>query len=308
MRPRRPERSRAPAASWPRRRRGRARILAVDDDERNLLAISEVLAGAGEVVCARSGEEALRYLLREEFAVILLDVLMPGLDGYETAALIRQREQSRRTPIIFLTAINKEEAHMLRGYDAGAVDFVFKPFDPLILRSKVTVFVDLFEKTREIQEKAAREQRLLEAELKAQAEKLEAEQALLAIRASGRRRSCASLPVCSMSRGSRRRRHRRAFRQRSVERLTGFRSRAVHVRRRLRPEPHPSRRSAWPSSSAARRRETGAYTCEYRWRRADGSYRNFLDQGVVARSSDGARLRSSARCSTSPSGGSSKSR
>jgi CheY-like chemotaxis protein len=91
-----------------------ARILVVDDDERNLLAIGEVLDGVGNVVCAKSGEEALRFLLREKFAVILLDVLMPGLDGYETAALIRKREQSRNTPIIFLTAINKEEAHAAR--------------------------------------------------------------------------------------------------------------------------------------------------------------------------------------------------
>src|SRR3712207_5986630 len=119
--------------------RPRARILAVDDDDRNLLALGEVLAPVAEVVFARSGDEALRHLLREEFAVILLDVLMPDLDGYETAALIRRREQSRRTPIIFLSAINKEDAHMLRGYDAGAVDYVFKPFDTLILRSKVSV-------------------------------------------------------------------------------------------------------------------------------------------------------------------------
>ena len=125
----------------------RARVLAVDDDRRNLLAISELLEQSAEVVCAQSGEEALRFLLKEEFAVILLDVLMPGLDGYETARLIRQRENSKRTPIIFLTAINKEDAHMLRGYDAGAVDFVFKPVDPFMLKSKVTVFVELFEKS-----------------------------------------------------------------------------------------------------------------------------------------------------------------
>src|SRR5437667_11168454 len=110
----------------------KARILAVDDDERNLLAIDEVLTPIAEVVAVQSGEEALRCLLKEDFAVILLDVLMPGLDGYETAALIRQREQSKRTPLIFLTAINKEHAHMLRGYDAGAVDYVFKPFDPVM--------------------------------------------------------------------------------------------------------------------------------------------------------------------------------
>ena len=167
-----------------------ARILVVDDDERNLLAISEVLDGTADVVCVQSGEEALRFLLKEEFAVILLDVLMPGLDGYETAALIRQREQSKRTPIIFLTAINKEDAHMLRGYDAGAVDYVFKPFDPVMLRSKVTVFVELFEKTREIQRKAAHEQRLLQQALRANAEKLRPS-GRCARRRSARRRSCA---------------------------------------------------------------------------------------------------------------------
>src|SRR5262245_49733761 len=102
----------------------RTRILAVDDDQRNLLAIAELLDQIAEVVCARSGEEALRLLLKDEYAVILLDVLMPGLDGYETASLVRKREQSKQTPIIFLTAINKEQAHMLRGYDAGAVDYV----------------------------------------------------------------------------------------------------------------------------------------------------------------------------------------
>src|SRR4029079_8538417 len=135
------------------------------------MALSELLGSVAEVVSARSGEEALRLLLKDEFAVILLDVLMPGLDGYETANLVRKREQSKRTPIIFLTAINKEQAHMLRGYDAGAVDYVFKPVDPVMLRSKVGVFVELFEKTREIEQKAALEQQLLR-------EKLHAEQAL----------------------------------------------------------------------------------------------------------------------------------
>src|SRR5690349_25019826 len=98
----------APAAAQSRQ----ARILVVDDDERNLLAIAELLGSIAEVVTAPSGEEALRVLLKDEFAVILLDVLMPGLDGYETANLIRKREQSKRTPLIFLTAINTEQAHM----------------------------------------------------------------------------------------------------------------------------------------------------------------------------------------------------
>src|SRR3954447_3862068 len=144
-------------SSEPFEKLGPVRVLAVDDDARNLLAIEEALDGVGQVICAQSGDEALRFLLKDDFAVILLDVLMPGLDGYETASLIRRRERSNATPIIFLTAINKEEAHMLRGYDAGAVDYVFKPFDPVMLRSKVSVFVELFEKTLEIQQKATLE-------------------------------------------------------------------------------------------------------------------------------------------------------
>src|SRR6478736_8606598 len=111
----------------------------------------------GEVVPARSGEEALRHLLKGEFAVILLDVYMPGMDGYETAQIIRSREQSKGIPIVFLSAVNKEAEHLLRGYSMGAVDYVFKPVDPIILRSKVAVFVDLFSKTKEIERKARQE-------------------------------------------------------------------------------------------------------------------------------------------------------
>ena len=125
--------------------RTRARILLVDDDERNLMALSEVLQDLAEVVTAASGREALRHLLKGEFAVILLDVFMPELDGYETASLIREREQTARIPIIFLSAVNKETEHLMRGYAMGAVDYVFKPVDPMILKSKVSVFVDLFE-------------------------------------------------------------------------------------------------------------------------------------------------------------------
>src|SRR3978361_1530538 len=121
----------------------RPRVLVVDDDERNLLAIRTVREDVGEVVEARSGEEALRHLLKGEFAVILLDVYMPGLDGYETAQIIRSREQTKRIPIVFLSAVNKETEHLIRGYSMGAGDYVFKPVDPVVLRSKVAVFVDL---------------------------------------------------------------------------------------------------------------------------------------------------------------------
>jgi signal transduction histidine kinase len=258
----------------------RSRILAVDDDERNLMAVEEVLAPLGEVVCARSGEEALRYLLKEEFAVILLDVLMPGMDGYETANLIRRREQSKRTPIIFLSAISKEDAHMLRGYDAGAVDYVFKPFDTLILRSKVAVFVDLFEKTREIKESAVQEQRLLEANLRAHAEKLEAEHAL---RRSNERQQALlrALPVVFYSLSTEPP-HPALFVSDSVAALTGFPA------QRFTSEPgfgigriHAEDRNRIDEAHAAALTH-GVYSCEYRWQAADGTWKVFLDQGILA--------------------------
>jgi CheY-like chemotaxis protein len=156
----------------------RPRVLVVEDDERNLLAVSNVLEDIGEVVTARSGEEALRHLLKDQFAVILLDVYMPGMDGYETAQIIRNREQTKRIPIVFLSAVNKETEHLLRGYAMGAVDYVFKPVDPVVLRSKIAVFVDLFAKTREIEQKAEQEQSLLDANLRANSERLRVEQEL----------------------------------------------------------------------------------------------------------------------------------
>ena len=126
----------------------KARILIVDDDERNAFAAVQALEVLGhDLVVARSGEEALRQLLTEQFAVILLDLHMPGMDGYETAELIRSRKRSASTPIVFLTAIFRDEAHVFQAYSAGAVDVVFKPVDPFILKSKVSVLVDLYLKT-----------------------------------------------------------------------------------------------------------------------------------------------------------------
>lgn len=140
-----------------------ARVLVVDDDERNLLALSEVLNPIADVVCSPSGRDALRHLLREEFAVILLDVFMPDLDGYETAALIRQRQQTARIPIIFLSAVNKETEHLMRGYEMGAVDYVFKPVDPVVLKSKVSVFVDLYNTRRRLEDSERRQASILRA-------------------------------------------------------------------------------------------------------------------------------------------------
>ncbi|HEX2105229.1 MAG TPA: SpoIIE family protein phosphatase [Solirubrobacteraceae bacterium] len=119
-------------------------VLLVDDRPENLLALTAVLEPLElRLVTAGSGEEALRALLAEDFAVVLLDVQMPGMDGFETAEYIRGRERSARTPIIFLTAVSTDMSQVLRGYEAGAVDYVLKPFDPVVLRSKVAVFAEL---------------------------------------------------------------------------------------------------------------------------------------------------------------------
>jgi len=131
------------------------KILIVDDQSENLLSAEAVLESLGqEIVRAQSGREALRHLLTEDFAVILLDVMMPDMDGFETAELIRERERSRTTPIIFVTALGKSEEHIFRGYDVGAVDYLTKPIVPEILRSKVSVFVELARKNAQLMEHA----------------------------------------------------------------------------------------------------------------------------------------------------------
>jgi two-component system sensor histidine kinase/response regulator len=124
-----------------------ATILLVDDRAENLRALEAVLEPLGHtLLCAQSGDEALACLLKEEVSLILLDVMMPGLDGFQTAELIKQRVRTRDIPLIFLTAINQAIEHHLRGYETGAVDYIDKPFDAHILRSKVSVFLDLQEK------------------------------------------------------------------------------------------------------------------------------------------------------------------
>ena len=131
-------------------------LLLVDDRPHNLLALQAILEPLGhDLVTARSGAEALRILLtRDDFAVILLDVQMPDLDGFEVAGVIKQRDRTSTIPIIFLTALSKDEQHVFRGYEVGAVDYVFKPFDPEILRAKVAVFIELWEKNQQIRRQA----------------------------------------------------------------------------------------------------------------------------------------------------------
>lgn len=146
-----------------------ASILVVDDDTRSRVALQELLQSAGHsVVLAESGEEALRCVLKQDFAVILMDARMPGLDGFTTARTIRERERSRATPIIFLTGAYEDLSSMFRGYQAGAVDYIVKPLVPEVLRFKISIFVDLYNKnaalTREIADRKRAEENLKKSE------------------------------------------------------------------------------------------------------------------------------------------------
>jgi CheY-like chemotaxis protein len=129
-----------------------AKVLLVDDRRDNLLALEASLQGLPvQTVGADSGEEALKHLLVEDFALILLDAQMPSMDGFETAGHIKRRERTRHVPIIFLTAADRDSHLALRGYAVGAVDYLTKPFDPWVLRAKVSVFVELWTKTQQLQ-------------------------------------------------------------------------------------------------------------------------------------------------------------
>lgn len=264
-----------------------AKILVVDDDRRNLFAVEEMLRVPGtEIVLATSGEAALRHVLTNDFAVILLDVQMPGLDGYEVASMIRGRPRSSRVPILFLTAFNKDDLHVFRGYTAGAVDYVFKPIEPLVLRSKVDVFVDLYRKTEEIRRQGEEERRLLLENLRVRGEKLKAEQAL-------RRRDehqslvLRSLPIALYTASIHEDHRRLHFTNDSVERITGFA-----------PADFSSGDRFWESRLNPDDRdrvlrdlktidEAGSVTLEYRWRCADDTERDFFDQAVLIRDDDG---------------------
>ncbi|HEV8261306.1 MAG TPA: response regulator [Burkholderiales bacterium] len=152
----------------------KADILMVDDEPRNLLALEALLEPLGQnLLRAQSGEEALRLVLKHNPAVILLDVRMPGMDGFETARMIRRRERSRHTPIIFLTGVSTEMESAFHGYEVGAVDYLIKPLVPDVLRSKVSVFVDLHKKNvalaNEIKERKIAETQLRESEVQLRA-------------------------------------------------------------------------------------------------------------------------------------------
>lgn len=268
--------------------RPKARILIVDDDERNLLALETVLDDLAEVVTATSGEEALRLLLKYDFAAILLDVFMPILDGYETARIIRQREQSKRIPILFLSAVNKEAEHLRRGYEMGAVDYVFKPVEPLILRAKVAVFVDLHDKTREIHDKVMQERRLREENARVHEERLMAEQAL---RRAEQRQAIVlqSLPIVLYLEAldsSPRAPH---YISGDFKALTGYDfEEAIGIADFWPGNVHPEDRER----VVAERRALGRkdkLAIEYRWKDPEGSYRHLLEQAIVLRDAEGNR-------------------
>jgi PAS domain S-box-containing protein len=250
---------------------GRAAILLVDDRPQNLLALEAILEPLGhELVTAGSGEEALKRLLRRDFAVILLDVQMPRLDGFETARLIKGRERTRDLPIIFLTAYGKDAAHVFRGYSAGAVDYLFKPFDPEVLRSKVAVFVELWEKRRQLLEQA---ERLRERDLAA------------ARRASEERyrRLAEAMPAIvwqAEPQGSAFYYNQRWFDYTGIapEEAAGDDwHRVIH------PDDLAPTLARWDEASAS-----GApFTMAYRFRAADGSYRWHLGRAVPERDGDG---------------------
>src|SRR5688500_3700045 len=131
-------------------------VLLVDDRPENLLAMESILADLEQnLIRATSGREALRFLLVEDVALILLDVQMPGLNGFELAELIRERERTQHTPIIFVSATSRDEQYVFKGYSLGAVDYMTKPFEPEILKSKVRFFTKLFRQNQEIKRQAA---------------------------------------------------------------------------------------------------------------------------------------------------------
>jgi CheY-like chemotaxis protein len=160
-----------------------AKALLVDDRRENLVALEAILQGLPvEPVAVESGEAALKQLLVDDFAVILLDAQMPEMDGFETASHIKRRERTRQVPIIFLTAADRDAQLALRGYAAGAVDYLTKPFDPWVLRAKVSVFVDLWSKTRQL---AAHAEADREREMRSRALTSAIDEAAAVLRAGG---------------------------------------------------------------------------------------------------------------------------
>ena len=264
----------------------KANILVVDDKPKNLVAMAEMLDELGEnVVRVGSGVEALRFLLHYDAAIVLVDVQMPDIDGYELAALIRGRERSRLTPIIFITAFGRDDHDISRAYRLGAVDYVFKPIDPVVLRAKVSVFVGLHKMTQRMREQVEHERLLQHEASRARSEKVEAERALRQIE---ERQSLIirSLPIAlytvSLADGFDGPR----FLSEGIAESVGFPVRAfiddpALWAARVNPDDLPDVLLKLDTIA-----DTGTISTEYRWRCADGSERIFLDQAILVRDGD----------------------
>ena len=240
-------------------------ILLVDDHPPNLLALEAILRPLGQrLIGAASGRDALRWLVEEEFAVVLLDVRMPGLDGFRTAELIRNQPSKAPAPIIFLTAADTDPADILRGYERGAVDFLMKPFEPEILRSKVAVFVDLYKKEQMVRRQAARI-RLQEREAFEHRSEARFHQLLDAV------------PICVVVTDSARRPF---YRNQSALRYTGVTTEHLNLAGPLFESVHPDDfghlAAEWTIAEHGRRQ----FELKFRLRRSDGSYRWHLGRGV----------------------------
>jgi PAS domain S-box-containing protein len=265
----------------------RINILVVDDLADKLLVLESILAELNEnVIVARSGSEALQQVLKHEFAVILLDVNMPDMDGYETAALIRQRKRSAHTPIIFVTGY-ADEVHRAQGYSLGAVDYVLSPVSPEILRTKVKVFVDLARMSAEVKRHA--DHRIALA--KEQAAREAAERMADALRASEERFRLASEAVngfiyeVDVASG-------RMTISAGMKDLLGYRPEDAADVRWWEQQLHPEDRERVCADRENRLREgTNRYHCEYRMRHREGRFLDVWDQGLVVRDGRGRAAR-----------------
>lgn len=254
-------------------------VLLVDDRSEDLLALSSVLARPEyHLVTARSGSEALKRLLERDFAVVLLDVMMPAMDGFELASLIKQRERTRLTPLIFLTAASSDVGKIYRGYSVGAVDYLPKPVDPDVVRAKVAIFVEMFRKDRQLRRQALalQEAERRERELQIMELKLNAERRYMNLAEAIPQIVFTADPNGEITYANRR----------WVE-YTGIESSAMKGKSWLHgihEEDQPSARRAWEAAV----RDGEVFEAEFRLRRArDGAFRWHLCRAVPERDDDG---------------------
>lgn len=264
-----------------------ARILVADGRLPDLAAVSSMLDPLGEIVLrANSGTEALRCLQRQDVAVLLLDVQMPDIDGYALASLIRQRERSRHTPIIFMTAYDGDAESQRRGYALGGVDHIFKPIDPMVLRAKISIFVELYKKTEILRRQTELGRRLQTENLRIRTEKIEAERALREV-AERQALIARSLSIAFYSSDLSGNFSGPRFLSERLAELAGFDAAEFAEDFDLWPSrihPDDLRRVL---SEIAEIEAKGTASIEYRWRCADGSERIFLDSAVLLHDESG---------------------